>query len=78
MLGGLTVLIVAGALGFLGWSKMTHVELDAATLCPGFGPRPPFMPFFSIGRIQSPRCQAQRLGQIVDKVVDGGGGGRAH
>jgi hypothetical protein len=69
MLGGLTVLIVAGALGFLGWSKMTRVELDTATLCPASGPT-------SVHAILLDRSdpitslQAQRLGQIVDKVVD--------
>jgi hypothetical protein len=69
LLGVLTVAIAGSALGFIGWSHATHVELDAETLCPSTGPTA----VHTILLDQSDpitSLQAQRVGQIVDKVVD--------
>ena len=66
----MTVLLAGGAAGFLGWSQATRVDLDTATLCPSTGP----VAVHAIMLDQSDPItplQAQRLGQVVDKVVDG-------
>lgn len=69
LLGFATVLLAAGALGFLGWSRMTHVDLVAATLCPVSGPTAVHAILLDQSDPITP-LQAQRLGQIVDGVVD--------
>jgi hypothetical protein len=74
LLGLLTVLIVAGALGLLGWSRATHIDLDTATLCPTSGPTAVHAILLDQSDPITP-LQAQRLGQMVDKAVDEAGVG---
>ncbi len=63
------MLIVATTGGFLIWSKMTHVELNGSTFCPLTGPTAVHAILLDRTDPITP-LQAQRLGQIVDKVVD--------
>lgn len=72
LVGFATVLILAGALGFVGWSQATRIDFDAATLCPSSGPTA----VHAILLDQSDpitSLQAQRLSQVVDKIVDEAG-----
>lgn len=64
-----TILIAGAAIGFLGWSRMTRVDLDTATLCPTSGPTAVHAILLDQSDPITP-LQAQRLGQIVDRVVD--------
>ncbi len=67
-----TILIAGGALGFLGWSHATHVEQNVATLCPVSGPTAVHAILLDQSDPITP-LQAQRLGQIVNKVIDEAG-----
>lgn len=69
LLGISTVMIVVAVLGFLGWSRATHVELNAVTLCPTAGPVAIHAVLLDQSDPITP-LQAQRLSQIVDKVID--------
>jgi hypothetical protein len=69
LVGLVTVLTLACALGFVGWTKATHVDLDVTTLCPISGPTAVHAVLLDQSDPITP-LQAQRLGQIVDKIVD--------
>jgi len=69
LLGVSTVLMVVAVLGLLGWGHATHVELNAVTLCPTAGPVAVHAVLLDQSDPITP-LQAQRLSQIVDKVID--------
>ena len=68
MLGVLTAVIVASTAGAIGWTKLHHVDVDTATLCPLTGP----MGVHAVLLDRSDpitALQAQRVRQVIDQIV---------
>lgn len=68
-LGLATVFIAAVGVGSLGWTQLNRVPLDTGTSCPIAGPTAVHAILLDQSDPITP-LQAQRLSQIVDRVID--------
>ncbi len=64
-----TVVIAAAGVGALGWTQLTHVPLESGTSCPVAGPVAVHAILLDQSDPITP-VQAQRLSQVVDRIVD--------
>lgn len=69
VLGIATVVMAAAGAGAVGWTQLTRVPLDAGTSCPIAGPVAVHAILLDQSDPITP-VQAQRLSQVVDRIVD--------
>jgi len=69
LVAGLAALLLAVAVALLFWTKTTRIEIDVATLCPVVGPVAVHAVLLDQSDPITP-LQAQRLGQVVDRLVE--------
>jgi hypothetical protein len=69
LLAGVTLAIVGGSVGFLGLKRASQIDLNSVTLCPLSGPTAVHAVLLDQSDPITP-LQAQRLGQVVDRVIE--------